>query len=132
MGEGIDRQGLRGIIGEVGSRVGGQNVVRRDRLGQAERNSSLVGRLSSNVNKVLSLHARDPGSRARGGSSLSLSEGKKSDEGWFLKVLGRELGYGGSHQLVLFKVEMVAVYKNTMPVDKLDLLLCLVLGKRQA
>ena len=49
-------------------------------------------------------------------SSLSLSEGKKSDNGWFFRVLGGDLGCKGSCQLELFKVEMVAVCESTMPV----------------
>ena len=65
-------------------------------------------------------------------SSLSLSEGKKSDDGWFFGVLGRDSGCESSHQLELFKEEMVAVCEGTMLVGKLDLLLCLVLGKEQA
>ena len=65
-------------------------------------------------------------------SSSSLSERKKSDNGWFGGVLGRDLGCKGSHQLELFKVEMVAVHEGTTLVGKLDLLLHLVLGKGQA
>ena len=64
-------------------------------------------------------------------SSLSLLEGKKS-EGWFQGVLGSDSGWEGSHQLRLFEVEMVAVHEDTMPIGKLDLLLCLVLGKERA
>ena len=64
-------------------------------------------------------------------SSLSLSEGKKSD-GWFERVLGRDSGCKSSHQLGLFKVEMVVVCEGTTPIGKLVLLLHLVLGKRQA
>ena len=45
-------------------------------------------------------------------SSLSLSEGKKLDDGWFGGVLGKESGCEGSHQLELFKVEMVVVYES--------------------
>ena len=47
-------------------------------------------------------------------SSLSLSEGKKLDGGWFLEVLGRNSGCEGSHQLELFKVEMVMVCEGTV------------------
>ena len=65
-------------------------------------------------------------------SSLSSSEGKKSDDDWFFGVLDRESGCRGSLQLVLFKDKMVVVYESTTPVRKLDLLLCLVLDKRQA
>ena len=62
-------------------------------------------------------------------SSSSLSEGKKSDKGWFRGVLGSDSGWEGSCQLELFEVEMVAVHEGTLPIGKLDLLLCLVLGK---
>ena len=96
------------------------------------RNSSPVGRLSSRVSKVLSLLVRAPDSMVRGGSSSPSSEEKKSDDGWFLRVLGGDLGYEGSRQLELFEVEMMAVHESTMPVGKLDLVLCLVLGKGQA
>ena len=65
-------------------------------------------------------------------SSSSLSEGKKSDNGWFRGVLGKDLGCESSRQLELFKVEMVTVCEGMTPNSKLDLLLCLVLGKRQA
>ena len=58
-------------------------------------------------------------------------EGKKLDS-WFRGVLGRDSGCEGSHQLRLFEVAMVAVCESMMPVGKLDLLLCLVLGKEQA
>ena len=64
-------------------------------------------------------------------SSSSLSEEKKSD-GWFRGVLGSDSGWEGSRQLGLFKVEMVAVREGTTLIGKLDLLLCLVLGKGQA
>ena len=64
-------------------------------------------------------------------SSLSSSEEKKSDDGWFLGVLGGDSGCEGSCQLELFKVEMVAVCDGTTLISKLDLLLCLVLGKGQ-
>ena len=46
-------------------------------------------------------------------------------------VLGGDLGCKGSHQLELFEMEMVVVCKSTTLVGKLDLLLYLVLGKRQ-
>ena len=65
-------------------------------------------------------------------SSLSLLEGKKSDDGWFRGVLGEDSGWEGSCQLELFKEEMVAVREGMMPIGKLDLLLRLVLGKGQA
>ena len=64
-------------------------------------------------------------------SSSSSSEGKKSD-GWFEGVLGNDSDWEGFHQLRLFEVEMVMVCEGTMPINKLDLLLCLVLGKGQA
>ena len=40
---------------------------------------------------------RDFGLRAREGSSSSLLVGKKSDNGWFLGVLGGDSGYKSSH-----------------------------------
>ena len=49
-------------------------------------------------------------------SSSSSSEGKKSDNGWFLRVLGGDSGCEGSRQLKLFEVEMVVVHEGTMPV----------------
>ena len=61
-------------------------------------------------------------------SSSSSSEEKKS-EGWFRGVLGGDSGWEGSRQLGRFRVEMVAVRESTTPIGKLDLLLCLVLGK---
>ena len=64
-------------------------------------------------------------------SSSSLSKGKKLD-GWFRGVLDGDSGCEGSHQLELFKMEMVVVHEGTMPVSKLDLLLHLVLGKGKA
>ena len=64
-------------------------------------------------------------------SSLSLSEGKKSDDGWFLGVLGGDSGYEGSRQLEMFEEEMVVVCESMMSVGKLDLLLYLLLGKEQ-
>ena len=44
------------------------------------RNSPVVGRSSSRVNKMSSYQVRVPGSRTERGSSSSLSEGKKSDD----------------------------------------------------
>ena len=79
-----------------------------------------------------SLQARVPGSRERGGSALFSLEGKKSDHGWFLGVLGGDSGFEGSHQLELFEVEMVVVHESMTLIGKLDLLLCLILGKEQA
>ena len=105
---------------------------RRDKWRQVVRNSSTVERLSLRVNKVPSCQTRVPGSRARRGSSLSLLEGKKLDDGWLLRVLGGDSGCKGSHQPELFKVEMVAVHEGMTLVAKLDLLLHLVLSKRQA
>ena len=81
MGEGIGGQGLGDMIGGAGSRgVGEGNADSRDRWGWVTRNSSLVGRSSSRVSKVSSLQVRVPSSRTRGGSSSSLSEGKKLDD----------------------------------------------------
>ena len=57
------------------SGVGGVKVF------QATRNSSLVGRSFSRVRGLSNCQARDPGSRMRGGSSLFLLEGKKSNNG---------------------------------------------------
>ena len=61
MGEGIEGWGLGGMMG-VGSwadgGVGEWNVDKRDRWGQAVRNSSAIGMLSSRVNEELSLQAR--------------------------------------------------------------------------
>ena len=65
-------------------------------------------------------------------SSSSSSEGKKSDDEWFRRVLGKDSGWEGSRQLELFEVEMVAVHEDTMLIGKLDLWLRLVLGKGQA
>ena len=105
----------------------------RDRRGQAVRNSSAVGMSSSSCSKVLSFQVRLPVDLCWRTvvSSLSSSEEKKSDSGWFEGVLG-DSGWEGSCQLELFKVEMVVVCKGTMLNGKLDLLLCLVLGKGQA
>ena len=64
-------------------------------------------------------------------SSSSSLEGKKSDSGWFLEVLDEDSGCEGSHQLELFKVEMVAVHEGMTLIGKLDLLLHLVLDKGQ-
>ena len=98
------------------------------------RNSSAVGMSSSRVNKVSSLQARVPADCCWGTvvSSSSSSEGKKSVDDWFTGVLGGDSGCEGSHQLELFKMEMVVVHEGTTPVGKLDLLLHLVLGKGQA
>ena len=80
---------------------------------------------------MLSLQTRDSGLRGREESSLSSSEGKKSDNSWFFGVLGGDSGCKSSCQLELFKVKMVVVHEDTTPVDKLDLLLHLVLGEGQ-
>ena len=65
-------------------------------------------------------------------SSLFSSEKKKSNDGLlFVVSLNRESGWEVSHQLELFKVEMVVVCEGTTLVDKLDLLLHLTLGKGQ-
>ena len=65
-------------------------------------------------------------------SFSSLLEGKKLDNGWLLGVLGGDSGCEGSRQLELFEVEIVAVCEGMAPIGKLDLLLCLVLGRGQA
>ena len=90
---------------------------KRDKWRWAARNSSAVGMLSSRVNKELSLQARVSADHCWGTmvSSLSLSEGKKSD-GWFRGVLGGDLSCKGSHQLRLFKVEIVVVHEGTAPI----------------
>ena len=98
------------------------------------RNSSVVEMSSSRVNEMSSFQARLPADhcwRTVVSSSSSL-EGKKSDDGWFLEILDGDSGYEGSCQLELFKVEMVAVCEGTMLIGMLDLLLHLVLSKRQA
>ena len=65
-------------------------------------------------------------------NSLSSSEGKKSNNDLFLGVLGGKSGCEVSHQLKLFKVEIVVVCESIMSIGKLDLLLHLVLDKTQA
>ena len=107
-----------GMGGWLGGGVGGRNVDKRGRWGQVARNSLAVGMSSLRVNKVSSFQARLPADCCWGTvvSSSSLSEGKKSDNGWFSGVLGGDLGCKGSHQLELFKEEMVAVCESTMPV----------------
>ena len=69
----------------------------------------MVGMLSLRVSKVLSLQVSVLADHRWGTvvSSLSSSEGKKSDRGWFLRVLDRESGCEGSCQLELFREEMV-------------------------
>ena len=115
MGEGVGGRGLGG----------GRDV--RSGCGWFIRN---LGVLSSRASEVSSVCARVPADCCWGTvvSSSSSSEGKKS-ESWFLGVLGRDSGWEGSCQLRLFEVEMVTVRESTMPDGKLDLLLCLVLGK---
>ena len=83
------------------------------------------------VNELSSLQVRVPVDYCWGTvvRSSSLLEEKKSDRGQFLGVLGGESGCEGSCQLELFEVEMVVVLEGTLSVGKLDLLLCLVLGK---
>ena len=73
---------------------------------------------SLRVNEELSLQARVPADCCWRTvvSSLSSSEGKKLDDGWFRGVLGKDSGCEGSRQLELFKMEMVAVYEGMMPV----------------
>ena len=93
-----------------------------------------VGMSSSRVMEVSSLQARVLADCCwdMEVSSLLLLEGKKWDNGLFLGVLGGESDYEISCQLELFEVEMVVVHESTMPVDKIDLLLYLVLGKEEA
>ena len=112
--------------------VGEGNADSKDRWGQAARNSSAVEMSSSRFNEESSLQVRVPADCCWGTvvSSSSLSKGKKLD-GWFRGVLDGDSGCEGSHQLELFKMEMVVVHEGTMPVSKLDLLLHLVLGKGQ-
>ena len=76
--------------------------------------------LSSRVNKESSLQARVPADCCWRTvvSSSSLLEGKKSDDGWFLEVLGGNSGCEGSCQLELFKEEMVAVCECITPVGQ--------------
>ena len=101
MGEGIGGRGLGG----------GRDM--RSGCGWFIRN---LGVLSSRVSKVLTSYARIPVDCCWGMvvSSSSLSEEKKSD-GWFGRVLGNDSGWGGSHQLRLFEVEMVVVCESTSP-----------------
>ena len=137
IGVGIGGQGLGGMIGIggwAGRGVGEQNADKRDRWRRVMRNSSAEGMSSSKVNEESSLQARISVDCCWETvvSSSSSSEGKKSDDGWFLRVLGGDSDCKGSHQLELFKKEMVAVCESTTLVGKLDLLLCLVLGKGQA
>ena len=84
------------------------------------RNSSAVGISFSRVNEELNLQARVPAVCCWGTvvSSLSSSEGKKLDDGSFRGVLGGESGCKGSHQLELFKVEMMVVHEGTTPIDE--------------
>ena len=83
MGEGMGDWGLGGMMGMGGwmarGDMGEWNADRRDRWGWVVRNSFPMDRSSSRVRELLSFQVRDSGSRVRGGSSLSLSEGKKLD-----------------------------------------------------
>ena len=126
--------GMGGSLGGwVGGGVGVWKMDERSRWGWVASNSSAVRMLFVRVSEVSSFQVRLPADRCWETvvSSLSSSEGKKSDDGWFLKVLGGDSGCKGSCQLELFKVEMVVVHEGTTPSGKLDLLLCLVLGKEQ-
>ena len=97
MGEEIGGWRLGGMTrGADGGGVGEGNVDKRDKWKQAARNFSPVRRLSLRVRGLLSCQARDPGLRARGGSFLSSSEGKKSNDGWFLEILSGDSGCKGS------------------------------------
>ena len=115
MGGGTGGWGLGGITG-IGGWVGGGgvgewNLNRRERWGWAARNSLAVGISCSRVNEELRLQARVPADYCWRTvvSSLSSSEGKKLDDGWFLGVLGGDSGCEVSRQLELFKEEMMAV-----------------------
>ena len=100
----------------MGVGIGGRGLGGMTGMGGWVRNSSAVGMLFSRVNKESNLQARVSVVCCWGTvvSSLSSSEGKKLDDGWFKGVLGKELGCEGSCQLELFEVEMVAVYEGTM------------------
>ena len=122
------------MVDNMGEGIGGQGLG-----GDSDASSGCswfiknLGASSSRVNKVSISCARIPADYYWGTvvSSSSSSEGKKSD-GWFRGVLGNDSGWEGSCQLRLFEIEMVAVCEGTLPIVKLDLLLCLVLGKGQA
>ena len=118
MGEGIGGRGL-----------GGGSEARRG-CGWLIRNSEMSSSRVSETSRVCARVPVDCCWRTVVSSSSS-SEEKKSD-GWFGGVLGNDSGWEGSHQLESFKVEMVAVCEGMTPIGKLDLLLCLVLGKEQA
>ena len=130
MGTGIDGQGLGSMMGAGGKKRG---KFVRDRWERTTRNSSVVGISSSRVNEVSSFQVRLLVDYCWGTkvSSSSLSEQKKSDDGWLLGVLDGDLGYEGSCQLELFEVEMVVVHDGMTLIGKLDLLLHSVLGKEQ-
>ena len=119
IGERIGGQGLGDMMGGAGGGVG-EKTDRRDKWGWAVRNSSTVGMLFSRVNEVSSLQARVLADHCWRTvvSSSSSSEEKKSDNSWLIEVLGRDSGYEGFHQLVLFKMEMVKVCEGTMLVGK--------------
>ena len=63
-----------------------------------------------------SFQARVLVSRTRDESSSSSSEGKRLNDGWFFWVLGGDSGCESSHQLELFKVEMMVVHEGMTPV----------------
>ena len=91
MEEGIGGQGLGGMMGGAGGGVGEWKADCSDKWGWVARNSSAVGMSFSRVNEVLSLQARVLVDCCWGTvvSSSSSSEGKKSDNGWFVGVLLR-------------------------------------------
>ena len=63
-------------------------------------------------------------------SSSSSSKAKRSEGGFVdLGILDGDSGWEVSHQLELFKVEIVTVCKSTLLIGKLDLLLHLVLSR---
>ena len=89
----------------------------RSRWGQVARNSLAMRMSFSRVNEASSFQARLSADLYWGTvvSSLFSSERKKSDNGWFLEVLDRDLGYEGPHQLELFKVDMVVICESMTP-----------------
>ena len=91
-------------MGVGGWTGGGEKRGKLDKWGKwgwAVKNSSTVGILSSRVNEVSSFPERLPADCCWRTvvSSLSSLEGKKSDGGWFLRVLDGDSGCEGSHQL---------------------------------
>ena len=129
IGEGIGGQGLGGTIGRAGGRMGEQNVDKRDKWGWAARNSSAMGMSSSRVSDVSSRQSRLLVNCWMVETS-SLSERNESGDDC-PEVLGRDSGCEVSCQVGLCEVEMLAVPGSMMPSGKLDLLLCLALGKGQ-